>query len=213
MNLEIKNYTKIIKDYTILDHITLSMTSGNIYGFSGRNGSGKTMLFRAITGLILPTEGDVLLDSKSIIKDNIDLRIFGTLIDSPDFYANLSGFDNLMLLYQINHKENKDFIMKQLDRIGLKGFEYKKYKTYSLGMRQRLKIIQAIMEDQKIIILDEAFNGIDAQGVLDIYKLLREEKEKGKLILISSHHESDLMTLCDKTFYMDQGKILEDHTS
>lgn len=207
MNLEVKNYSKMIKGFTILDNINLSLSSGKIYGFSGSNGSGKTMLFRAITGLILPTQGDVFIDGKSVINDEIDLRIFGTLIDSPNFYSNLTGFDNLMLLYKINHKPNKTFIMNQLKKAGLEGAEFKKYKTYSLGMRQRLKLIQAIMEDQKIIILDEAFNGIDKQGVSDIYEILKDERKKGKLILISSHNESDLLELCDETFHMNQGHL------
>lgn len=210
MKLEVKNYTKVIKGFTILDNINLSLTNGNIYGFSGRNGSGKTMLFRAITGLILPTEGDVLLNNKSIVYDTVDLRVFGTLIDHPDFYPDLTGFDNLMLLYQINHRADKPFIMRQLKRIGLDGAEFKKYKTYSLGMRQRLKIIQAIMENQKIIILDEPFNGIDSEGVQDLYDLLKEEKEKGKLILLSSHNQEDLSELCDEIFHMNQGKLLEE---
>ena len=210
MRLEIHDYTKIIKGITILNNVNVSLTSGHIYGFSGRNGSGKTMLFRAITGLILPTKGDVLLDGKSLIYDDVDLRLFGTLIDNPDFYSNLTGFDNLMLLYQINHKFNKPFIMDQLKKVGLDGAEFKKYKTYSLGMRQRLKLIQAMMENQKVIILDEAFNGIDAQGILDMYELLKAEKEKGKLILLSSHNEADLSELCDKVYFMHQGNLLSD---
>ena len=208
MELEVTHYTKIIKGYTILEDINLSLTSGHIYGFSGRNGVGKSMLFKAITGIILPTKGDVILDHKSIIYDDIDLRIFGTLIEHPEFYDNLSGFDNLMLLYRINHQPDTILIKQQLKKFGLEGHEYKKYKTYSLGMRQRLRLAQAMMENQKIIVLDEAFNGIDKEGVQDLYEILKEEREKGKLILISSHNEKDL-EICDQIFYMSQGKLIE----
>ena len=208
MELEVKHYTKIIKGFTILEDINISLTSGHIYGFAGRNGAGKTMLFKAITGIILPTKGDVFLDHKSVIYDEIDMRIFGTLIDHPDFYDNLTGFDNLMLLYRINHQPDDIFIKQQLKKYGLEGHEYQKYKTYSLGMRQRLRLAQAMMENQKIIILDEAFNGIDKEGVQDLYEILKEEREKGKLILISSHNEADL-EICDRIFYMAQGKLIE----
>lgn len=208
MELEVKHYTKIIKGFTILDDINISLTSGHIYGFSGRNGAGKTMLLKAIAGIILPTNGDVLLDKQSVIYDDVDMRMFGTIIDHPEFYDNLTGFDNLMLLYRINHQPDDIFIKQQFKKYGLEGHEYQKYKAYSLGMRQRLRLAQAMMENQKIILLDEAFNGIDQEGVQDVYEILKEEREKGKLILISSHNESDLK-ICDQVFYMVQGKLLE----
>lgn len=208
MELEVKHYTKMIKGFTILNDINISLTSGHIYGFAGRNGAGKTMLLKAIAGIILPTNGDVLLDKQSVIYDDVDMRMFGTVIDHPEFYDNLTGFDNLMLLYRINHQPDDIFIKQQFKKYGLEGHEYQKYKTYSLGMRQRLRLAQAMMEHQKIILLDEAFNGIDKEGVQDLYEILKEEREKGKLILISSHNESDLK-ICDQVFYMAQGKLLE----
>lgn len=208
MELEVKHYTKIIKGFTILDDINISLTSGHIYGFAGRNGAGKTMLLKAIAGIILPTNGDVLLDKQSVIYDDVDMRMFGTIIDHPEFYDNLTGFDNLMLLYRINHQPDDIFIKQQFKKYGLEGHENQKYKTYSLGMRQRLRLAQAMMENQKIILLDEAFNGIDKEGVQDVYEILKEERKKGKLILISSHNESDLK-ICDQVFYMVQGKLLE----
>lgn len=209
MKLEVKRYTKRIKGITILEDINLSLHSGKIYGFSGQAGSGKSMLFRAITGLILPSEGDVCLDGTSILYGNVNLRIFGTLIDDPDFYPNLTGFDNLMLLYRVNHRADKSHIMQQLKRVGLHGNAFEKYETYSLSMKQRLKIVQAIMENQKIIILDEAFYGMEEQGVLDCYEILKEEKAKGKLILLSSYQEESLKSICDDQFSMIQGRLLK----
>lgn len=209
MNLEVVNYTKIIHGFTVLSHINLSFTGGHIYGICGEKGSGKTSLFRAIIGQILPTEGDVLVNQRSIIKDNANFHMFGTLIDQSDFYLNLTGFDNLMLLYQINNRPNKAYILKQMKRFGLEDYAHKRYDTYPLEMRQRLKILQALMENQTIILLDELFDGFHDQGILDITTILNEEKEKGKLILLSSEKETDLAGLCDQIYYMSQGKLMD----
>lgn len=209
MKLKVINYTKIIKDRVILDNVNLDLESGNVYGFFGRNGSGKTMLFRAITSLIHPTEGDVLIDSKSIIHDDFDLSQIGILIEDPGFYPHLSGFENLEMLYTINNKKDSDYINSVLDRVGLLDAASKKYKEYSLGMRQRLRIAQAFMENQKIIILDEPTNGLDEKGIEIIYNLVLEEKKKGKLILLASHNKEDLKMLCDKIYSVRDGKIEE----
>lgn len=207
MKLEIKDYTKIIKDKVILDHINLSLKSGNVYGFYGRNGSGKTMLFRAISTLIFPTEGDVLIDGKSIIKEDYDLRNFGILIEEPSFYPYLTGLENLSLLYTINHKKDDAYLLSLMKQLDLDAVANKKYKEYSLGMKQKVKILQAIMEKQKIVILDEPTNGLDEKGVEVVRNMIRELKKKDTLILIASHHKDDLKILCDKIFKIDQGKI------
>ena len=207
LTLEVKNYTKIIKGNTILDHVNLSFQSGHVYGFYGRNGSGKTMLFRAIATLIYPTEGEVFIDGKSLIKDDFDLRTIGILIEEPGFYPYLSGYENLMLLYRINHKKDSEHINHILDMVGLKDAGKKRYKEYSLGMKQRLRIAQAIMEDQDIIILDEPTNGLDEGGIKDIHKLIMDLKKKGKLVLLASHNKDDLNLLCDELYKIQSGKI------
>lgn len=213
MRLEVRNYTKIIKNQTILDHVNLSFSSGHVYGFYGKNGSGKTMLFRAISTLIFPSEGDVCIDGESIIHNSFDLSQIGILMDHINFYNHLSGFDNLMMLYQINHKKNKEHILSMLDRVGLMEAKDKKFKEYSLGMKQRLNLAQAFMENQQIIILDEPTNGIDEKGLDIIYNFIKEEKAKGKLILMASHNKEDLAALCDEIYLVKAGtftKMSED---
>ncbi len=207
MNIKIINYTKKLGDQEVLKNINLDLYSGNIYGFYGKNGSGKTMLFRAVTSLITPTSGDILIDGESMINGETDLSIIGVLIENPGFYDYLTGFQNLELLYSINHKKDSDILNKYLEKVGLGEVASKLYKKYSLGMRQRLGIAQAIMEDQKIIILDEPTNGLDEQGINDVRALLIEEKKKDKIILIASHNKDDLRILSDKIFHLDHGMI------
>lgn len=207
MKLTVKNYTKKIKDKVILDNINLELLSGNVYGFYGRNGSGKTMLFRAISTLIFPTIGDVLIDGKSIINNNYNLSNFGVLIEMPNFYPYLSGFDNLDMLYRINNKKDKQHIDNILKKMDLYDYKDKKYKEYSLGMKQKLRIAQAIMENQQIIILDEPTNGLDEKSIQNLHNIVLELKKQKKIILLASHNMEDLKLLCDKIFYISNGKL------
>lgn len=209
MKIEIKNYTKKIKHKIILNNINLTIKSGKIYGFYGRNGSGKTMLFRAISTLIYPTHGDILIDGKSIIEEKYDLNNIGILIEDFEFYPYLTGFDNLMSLYTINNKRDDTYIYEILKQVGLENVSNKKFKEYSLGMKQRLRIAQAIMENQKLIILDEPTNGLDTQGVKDLYKLISKLKQENKIILLASHNKEDLKTLCDEIIFIENGKIIK----
>ena len=208
MELEVKNYTKELGNQVVLNSINMKFESGNIYGLHGRNGSGKTMLFRAISHLIHPTDGDILVDGKSIVNDEYDIRNIGLLIENPDFYPYLSGKENLKLLYEINHKKDDHHIEEVLKLVGLENAMNKKYKAYSLGMKKRLMLAQAIMEDQTIILLDEPTNGLDEKGVQDLREILKQEREKGKLIIIASHNKEDLQILADHIYQIDQGKIL-----
>lgn len=208
MNLEIKNYTKIIKNKTILNNINLKLKSGKIYGFYGRNGSGKSMLFRAISTLIYPTSGDILIDNVSIINDDYDLSNIGLLLEEPGFYPYLNGFENLSMLYEINNKKNPKYIMEVIERFGLDNCYHKKYKEYSLGMKQKLRIAQAIMENQQLIILDEPTNGLDENSINNIREIIIDLKKQNKLILIASHSKEDLRLLCDKIYKIDNGNIL-----
>lgn len=208
MKLEIINYNKVIKERPILKDINLQLTSGQIYGFYGRNGSGKTMLFRAISTLIFPDSGDITIDGVSIIKNDFDLRKIGILIEDPGFYSNLTGLENLNLLYTINNKKNDDYILSWMKEFELLSVKDKKYKEYSLGMKQKLRIIQAVMENQKIIILDEPTNGLDEKSVYVVRNVIKQLKNENKLILIASHNKEDLKILCDKIFNIDDGCII-----
>ena len=134
MILEIKDYSKKIKNKQILDNINLRLESGNVYGFFGRNGSGKTMLFRAITTLIYPTSGDVIIDGQSIINEDFDLSQVGLLLEEPGFFPHLTGLENLSMLYEINNKRNKEFMKKIMTKVGLQENQPEKYREYSLGM-------------------------------------------------------------------------------
>ena len=207
MILEIENYSKTINKRIILDNINLTFRSGNVYGFYGRNGSGKTMLFRALTTLIYPTTGDVKVDGKSILKEEFDLSQIGILIENPGFYPHLTGFENLEMLYRLNNEKNDQHIYDILKSVGLDYAGDKKYKEYSLGMKQRLRIAQAIMENQKIIILDEPTNGIDRSGLKDVHEIIKEEKNKGKIILLASHDLDDSKLLCDKIYFIENGRV------
>ena len=212
MEITIKNlkfsYKKInYQEKIILDDINLNLKSGNVYGFFGRNGSGKTMLFRAITTLIYPTSGDVIIDGKSIITDDYDLRKIGLLLEEPGFYPHLTGFENLSMLYQINNKRDDKHINKMLKSVGLEEKSSKKYKEYSLGMKQKLRIAQAIMENQELIILDEPTNGLDETSIKIVHEIIKKLKKENKLILIASHNKDDLRLLCDKVFKIDAGHI------
>ncbi|MCI8544688.1 MAG: ATP-binding cassette domain-containing protein [Bacilli bacterium] len=207
MKLTVKNYTKKIRDKIILDDINLDLRSGNVYGFYGRNGSGKTMLFRAISTLIFPNVGDVLVDDKSIINNDYDLSNFGLLIETPNFYPYLSGFDNLDILYRINNKKDDKHINEVLKKMDLYDDKDKKYKEYSLGMKQKLRIAQAIMENQQIIILDEPTNGLDEKAIKNLHNIILDLKSQNKIVLLASHNIEDLKFLCDKIFYISNGKL------
>lgn len=208
MILEVKNYSKTIKDKQILNNINLKLTSGNVYGFYGRNGSGKTMLFRAISTLIYPTKGDIFIDNISIINGNYDLSKIGLLLEEPDFYPYLTGLDNLSLLYEINNKKDICHIKKIMKEVGLFENQPEKYREYSLGMKQKLRIAQAIMENQGLIILDEPTNGLDEESVIKFHELIKKLKKDNKLILIASHNKDDLRLLCDKIFKIDDGELM-----
>ena len=207
MKLKVVNYSKKIKGKMVLDNVNLELKSGNVYGFFGRNGSGKTMLFRAITTLIYPTSGDIIIDGKSLINDDYDLSQIGLLLEEPGFYPHLTGCENLSMLYEINNKKNDQYINKVLEDIGLGDNSRKKYKEYSLGMKQKLRIAQAIMEDQKLVILDEPTNGLDEASIKIVHNIIKKLKKQNKLILIASHNKDDLRLLCDKIFQIDDGRI------
>ncbi|WHY86519.1 ATP-binding cassette domain-containing protein [Neobacillus novalis] len=207
LQIEVKEVSKESRNSKVLDHITLQLKKGKTYGFVGYNGSGKTMLFKAICGLTRITSGTIKVNGKFIGKDVDFIENTGVIIESPEFMNGLTGPENLKLLAEIQNKINEKEILHYFQMVGLGGHEKKKVSKYSLGMKQRLRIAQAIMEDPEILILDEPFNGLDKRGVEEIHKLLLEYKISGKTILLTSHHEGDIELLCDEVFELDKGRI------
>lgn len=205
--LEIKGLTKKFKQRTVLRDINLSLKFGNIYGFIGANGSGKSVFFKTICGFLKPDKGTVTVNGKTIGKEMDFLPSLGVVIEKPGFIENYNQFDNLKYLAQINNIIDDKKIIEVIHRVGLDTNNKEKVKTFSLGMRQRLAIAQAIMEDQKIIILDEPFNGLDKNGCNQIKNLLMELKSPDRLILLTSHIEGDIDSLSDYIFEFSDGKI------
>ena len=187
MSIEIKNLTKKIGSNIVLLNINLTMNAGTIYGFKGKNGSGKTMLMRAVSGLITPTEGEVSIDGKVLGKDISFPPSIGLLIENPAFLPTYSGFDNLKMIASIKSLVSDEEIRDIIRRVGLDPEDKKKYKKYSLGMKQKLGIACAIMEKPDIIILDEPINAIDEDGVKVIRELLDELKKEEKIIILACH--------------------------
>ena len=188
--------------------MTLSFEQGKIHGIVGRNGSGKTVLFKCICGLLKLDGGEILVGGKRIGKEIEMPGSAGVIIENPGFLPNYSGYHNLRFLADIQRKIKKQDIYQVIAQVGLDPKSRKHVGKYSMGMRQRLGLAQAIMEDPELLILDEPMNGLDNQGVEDIRRLLLGLKEKGKTILLASHNREDIAVLCDTVVEMDRGKIL-----
>ena len=203
--IEIKNVTKIIKHNTVIDNVSLTVNSGKITGLKGVNGSGKTMLMRLVSGLILPTSGEIIIDGETLGKDITFPRSIGTLIENPAFLDNYSGFQNLKLLASIQGKISDEEIREAIIAVELNPDDKKKFRKYSLGMKQRLGIAAAVMEHPDIIILDEPTNALDSDGVQMVKRILQKEKERGALILISCHDLDILKELSDVIYLMNAG--------
>ncbi|WP_346887723.1 ATP-binding cassette domain-containing protein [Clostridium sp. UBA1056] len=206
--LKVENLSKEIKNTRILNNINLKLNKGKIYGFRGKNGSGKTMLFRALCGLIKPTEGKVEINGQVLGEDISFPESVGVIIEYPGFLPNLSGYENLKLISEINNKVGDKEIKEIISAVGLDPEDKKKFKKYSLGMKQRLGIAQALMENPELIILDEPTNALDSDAVLSIKELLINMKNSNKLILIASHDKEELEVLSDEIFYIENGSIV-----
>lgn len=191
----------------VLKDIDLCVQEGTIYGIVGHNGSGKTVLFKCICGLLYLDSGSIYVRGKEIHKDIDMLNEAGVIIEEPAFLGNYSGYKNLDYLYRIRHPKNREHIEAVLEKVGLDPKSRKRVKNYSMGMRQRLAIAQAIMEEQKILILDEPMNGLDKNGVADMRKLFLELKEQGRTILFASHNKEDIDVLCDHVYEMEMGML------
>lgn len=205
--VEIKNYCKSIKSRPILNNVSYNFEYGKIYGLYGHNGSGKTMLLRAIAGLLVPDSGSVVIDGKVLHKDMSFPPSIGIVIENMNLLPQYNAFDNLKILGKIKKTATDEDIKTALERVGLKSDL--KVKKFSLGMKQRMNIAQAVFEKQKIILLDEPTNALDNDGVQLIYKLLKEEKERGALVVITTHHKEDLEEVCDVVLEMTEGELHE----
>lgn len=205
--VEIKNYCKSIKSRPILNNVSYNFEYGKIYGIYGHNGSGKTMLLRAIAGLLVPDSGSVVIDGRVLHKDMSFPPSIGIVIENMNLLPQYNAFDNLKILGKIKKTATDEDITTALERVGLKSDL--KVKKFSLGMKQRLNIAQAVFEKQKIILLDEPTNALDNDGVQLIYKLLKEEKERGALVVITTHHKEDLEEVCDVVLKMTEGELHE----
>ncbi len=205
--ITVKNATKQFKETMVLNNISVSFERGKVHGLIGRNGSGKTMLMKCICGMVPLTSGEIAVSDKVIGKD-IDIpKNVGVIIETPGFLPGYSGYSNLKFLAAINGKIGKEEIRNAIKSVGLDPDDKKKVGKYSLGMRQRLGLAQAIMEDPELLILDEPMNGLDNNGVKDMRQYLLDLKSQGKTILIASHSKEDIDALCDTVHEMDKGKI------
>lgn len=205
--IAIKEVQLIIRKNEILKDISADFQRGKIHGLIGRNGSGKTMLMKCICGLVKPTSGEITVDGKRIGKDCDFPENTGIIIETPGFIPYYSGYKNLKLLADLRKKITHEDIKSTMEKVGLDPELKLHVRKYSLGMRQRLGLAQAIMENPDLLILDEPMNGLDKDGVKDMREYLLDLKEQGKTILIASHSAEDIDVLCDTVHEMDKGKM------
>lgn len=210
--IRIRNVTKKIKNQEILNNISIDIDLGKCYGFVGNNGCGKTMLLRAICGYMNIDSGKIEINDKEIGRDIDFIQNAGIIIGETQFINNLSGFENLKILAEIQKKIGDREIIEVLHQVGLYEARSKKVKKYSLGMKQRLRLAQAFMENPDILILDEPFNALDKDTVEKMQAIILSEKEKKKTILLTSHDERNIHLLCDVVFEMDSGRMIETRT-
>ncbi len=208
MNIKISHVSKTIKNNPVIKDISMELQSGAVYGFKGINGSGKTMLMRLISGLIRPTQGEISMNGKILGKDISFPNSIGVFLENPAFLEAYSGFNNLKLLASIKSVASDDDIRNTLLRVGLDPDSNKKYKKYSLGMKQRLGIAAAIMEKPEIVILDEPTNSLDEDGVDLVKHIVRNEKERDALVVVSCHDEEILKGMSDEVFLLEQGRLI-----
>lgn len=205
--IEIKNITKSYDERKILDDVSINFEEGKIYGIIGQNGSGKSVLLKVMSGFINPDQGTIIYDGKDINKEETFPDNTGVLLDNSGFVPNLTGFDNLKLLATINKKIDDNEIIEELKNVNLLEEKDKKYYKYSLGMRKKLGICQAIMEHQKYVILDEPFSGIDKGSLAMIYDYLKKIKSEGRTLIISTHTSDRAKDLYDEIYELEEGKL------
>ncbi|WP_062105420.1 ABC transporter ATP-binding protein [Bacillus niameyensis] len=208
--IQIERVTKKIKGVTVINDVSMTLSSGMVTGLRGVNGSGKTMLMRLIAGLILPTEGTIKIDGKILGKDLTFPESIGILLENPAFLDSYSGFQNLKMLASIRNEIDDTRIKEVLTQVGLDSDSgRKKYKKYSLGMKQRLGIAGAIMEQPEIVILDEPTNSLDTNGVERVKQIVLQEKERGAVVIIACHDTDILDELADDIHYLENGTLVK----
>lgn len=207
--IRVDNVSMNFGDEEVLHQVNYEFKEGTVYGIVGNNGSGKTVLMKCICGFLIPTKGHIFVNYKQIGKDIDFPENTGIIIETPGFLPDCTGFKNLMLLASLRKKIGRDMVRETLLKVGLDPDMKKNVGKYSLGMRQRLGIAQAIMEDPEILILDEPFNGLDKQGVAQMHRLILELKQKNKTIILASHNQKDIDALCDIVCEMDAGIFRE----
>lgn len=207
VELRAEKVSKRIRKKIILDNINLEFKGGNVYGFIGRNGSGKTMLFRALSGLMKIDEGKIYYNGKDAFAKSSVLPDMGMIIENTGMYLEYTGLKNLEMLARINKKIGQKEIIESIERVGLDPRDRRTVRKYSLGMKQRLAIAQAVMEKPKIIMLDEPTNGLDQDGVELIRNIIQEERQRGAIILLASHNSDDIRILSDMIYRIDFGRV------
>ncbi len=205
--ISVQNIVKKFGEETVLHSVSHDFEEGRIHGIVGNNGSGKTVLMKCICGFVMPTEGRILVNCKQVGKDCDFPQNIGIIIETPGFLPGLTGMKNLQILASLKRKVSSDIIRETIQRVGLDPAMKKPVGKYSLGMRQRLGIAQAIMEDPSILILDEPFNGLDKHGAAQMRELIKALKVQGKTVLLASHNQVDIDELCDTVCEMDAGVL------
>ena len=207
MKLEVKGFSKTIKGAVVLDGINLSLEGARVYGLRGKNGSGKTMLMRAMAGLIRPTEGEVVIDGRVLGRGEFPPSV-GIMLESPAFVGKYTGFRNLKYLAGIRGEVGAGEIERVLEEVGLDPRDKRTFKKYSLGMKQRLGIACAVMEDPDLLLLDEPINALDPAGVEMVQRLVARQKERGALVVVACHDAEELDGLSDEIYLMAEGRIV-----
>lgn len=205
--IEIKSATKRFKDKEIFKNINLQLEKGKAYGFVGHNGCGKSVLFKCICGFSLLSEGSITVNGQVIGKDVDFIRDAGVVIEHPEFINDLSGLKNLRIIADIQKKIDNADICAAMNQFNLLEDRDKKVGKYSLGMKQKLRLVQAIMEKPSILILDEPTGGLDKESVADLHKVLKEFVANGGTLLMTSHHQQDIEELCDVVYEFDKGEL------
>jgi len=208
MEITLENVSKTIKRSTIIDNVNLHLYSGNVYGFKGYNGSGKTMLMRMIAGLLHPTRGDVKIDGKTLGRDIDFPPSIGLFLENPAFLANYTSVENLKLIASLQGKADREKIRNALCRVGLDPDDDRKYRKYSLGMKQRLGIACAIFEEPEVLLLDEPTNALDQEGVKLVCDVIRSERDRGAMVIMASHEHERLESLADTIYTIEHGRIV-----
>ncbi len=204
MKVEISHISKTLRGAKVLDDVSLTLEGGNIYGLMGENGSGKTMLMRTVCGLVRPDRGSVTFDG----QDRKTAKpVLGVMIENTALYPDLTGMENLGLFASILRIADKNAQAEAMERVGLDPKDRRTYRKYSLGMKQRLLLAQAIMEKPQVLLLDEPTNAIDAEGVALTHEIMRQEADRGAVVLLASHISADIHDLCCKVYRMDRGRL------